>query len=411
MKRSWIQNIMGLGLAVGMAFLWACAGPTTRPSEPSKPSESPKSPEAAQPPGPAAPAVQPPKGPFSAFPEQYRTKALNYENKGELRNALLCWTIVSRFLPDDPEANKKLTDLTGQIHHQAEEHFRKGVSHYQAHSTQGARREFLLALADDPDHKEAREYLKNKLGDETFVEYTVKQGDTLREIARKQYKEPDFDFLIAYFNDLGKAAKPVPKTVLRLPVLAPTAPREMEAKKPGPEPREIKPEPKEMKPEPKESKPEVKEVTPEVKEGGSETKQMLAKAQVFFNAKNYRESISLSEEVLEDDPSNREAKELANASYYQTAKLLSQEKKLEQALEALNHVDGGYKDVKTVMAGLKKQLADSHYLRGVRFFTNEEIEKAIKEWESTLSLDPQHAKAKRDLENARTLLQKLKEIK
>ncbi len=60
---------------------------------------------------------------------------------------------------------------------------------------------------------------------------------------------------------------------------------------------------------------------------------------------------------------------------------------------------------------MKKQLANSHYIKGVKYFTDEELDKAIKEWEETLDLDPNHPKAKKDIENARSLLQRLKEIR
>jgi lipopolysaccharide biosynthesis regulator YciM len=56
-------------------------------------------------------------------------------------------------------------------------------------------------------------------------------------------------------------------------------------------------------------------------------------------------------------------------------------------------------------------LAEAHYLKGVNFFVEEKIEKAIQEWETTLSLEPRHPKAKKDIETARNLLQKLEKIK
>jgi tetratricopeptide (TPR) repeat protein len=56
-------------------------------------------------------------------------------------------------------------------------------------------------------------------------------------------------------------------------------------------------------------------------------------------------------------------------------------------------------------------LAEAHYIKGVKFFIEEDIEKAIQEWETTLSLEPDHPKAKKDIENARQLLQKLEKIK
>ena len=43
-------------------------------------------------------------------------------------------------------------------------------------------------------------------------------------------------------------------------------------------------------------------------------------------------------------------------------------------------------------------------------FVNEDLKKAIAEWETALALDPEHPKARKDLENARSLLEKLGNI-
>jgi hypothetical protein len=59
---------------------------------------------------------------------------------------------------------------------------------------------------------------------------------------------------------------------------------------------------------------------------------------------------------------------------------------------------------------MKKQ-AEIHYLQGVKYFLNEELQSAIKEWETTLTLDPEHIKAKKDIKNAKSLLEKLKKVK
>ncbi len=64
-----------------------------------------------------------------------------------------------------------------------------------------------------------------------------------------------------------------------------------------------------------------------------------------------------------------------------------------------------------LMASAKRQLAEVHYINGIKYFTEEKLDKAIQEWEETLKLNPQHPKAKGDMENAVRLLQKLKEIK
>lgn len=55
----------------------------------------------------------------------------------------------------------------------------------------------------------------------------------------------------------------------------------------------------------------------------------------------------------------------------------------------------------------KLREADAHYAAGMRRFLAEDLEGAIREWEKTLSLDPAHPKARRDIEKARRLKGKI----
>jgi len=226
--------------------------------------------------------------------------------------------------------------------------------------------------------------LKHKLVDEEYTLYQVQKGDTLKHIAQKKYNDSRKDFLIAYFNDLKMETKLAPGATIRLPVLEPT---------------------------PTKQTMDTQGMAVDAKEISIDTKEMLSKALAYYKVKNYRETVSISEQVLEYDPANKEARHLINESHYQLGKSLSRQKRYREALESFNHADSGYKDVKESVALIKKQLAGEHYLRGVKYFTDEELDKAVKEWEATLTLDPNHPKAKKDIENAKQLLQKLKEVK
>ena len=139
--------------------------------------------------------------------------------------------------------------------------------------------------------------------------------------------------------------------------------------------------------------------------------EILGKTRDTFQEGNYQESVALTEKILEYDPANREIRELKNAAYYQWGKQLSQEKKYNEAMKSFQCVDPGYKDIKVQFAHSRKQIAEAHYIKGIKFFIEEKIESAIQEWEVTLSLEPNHVKAKKDIENARNLLQKLEKIK
>jgi tetratricopeptide (TPR) repeat protein len=325
------------------------------------------------------------KDSFSDFPERYRLKAREDEKRGDLPKAVKGWEVVKSFLPTDPEAGEKIAQLKGQISAAADKHFRKGVSYFGTHSNSSARKEFLLTLYLKPDHVEAIQYLKEKLVGEDFLTYEVKRGDTIKEVARKIYKDPQKDFLIAYFNGLKIDGRIEPPMILKMPFLN-FAP----AKTPP-----IRP-------------PKAADPIPEIT---LDTKEILGKARTTYQEGDYQESTALAEKALKYDPANKETHELLNASYYQWGKQLSRERKYHEALEAFNRVDPAYKDVNFQLAYNRKQLAEAHYIKGVKFFIEEDIEDAIQEWEITLSLEPDHPKAKKDIENARNLLQKLEKIK
>ena len=59
----------------------------------------------------------------------------------------------------------------------------------------------------------------------------------------------------------------------------------------------------------------------------------------------------------------------------------------------------------------KHREADAHYSAGMRRFLAEDLEGAIGEWEKALSLNPDHPKARRDIEKARRLKGKIESPK
>jgi tetratricopeptide (TPR) repeat protein len=307
-KNRFIKGRFPLFLCLAILFISGCA---TSPDR-SKPPPS----------SPALKGQESGKDPFSGLPERYRVKARAYEKRGDLPNALRSWEVVKSFVPGDAEAERKVAQLEKQIPAVADQHFHKGVAFFNTHSYALARKEFLSALYLNPDQAEAIQYLKERLAGNDFLTYEVKKGDTLKEVARKVYEDPQKDFLIAYFNGLRVEGPLEPPLLLRMPVLAP----------------------------------------PPVKKTSAPAK----------SEAEYKFEMTL-------DP--QEVPERAGGT--------DREKKHQESTA----------------------LAEAHYLKGVNFFVEEQIEKAIQEWETTLSLEPKHPKAKKDIETARNLLQKLEKIK
>jgi len=79
-----------------------------------------------------------------------------------------------------------------------------------------------------------------------------------------------------------------------------------------------------------------------------------------------------------------------------------------------NEADADFEGVQEAIKDVKKQMlqeADEHYRRGIKQYLNDELAMAIEEWDKTLDLNPEHAKARKDIEKAKKLLEKLNEVK
>jgi len=67
--------------------------------------------------------------------------------------------------------------------------------------------------------------------------------------------------------------------------------------------------------------------------------------------------------------------------------------------------------VKNVIITTQNLLAEVYYNTGVKYYVNDKIEQAIREWNETLALNPKHPRVSKDIENAQNLLKKLQKLK
>ena len=305
--------------------------------------------------------------------EDYYARALENEENGELELALQNLETAGRLDPHNDKISNKIKEVETKIRRKAEKHFKRGLLYVEEKSLNRARKEFLIALRYNPDHQKALDYLKNVLPGKEYTEYSVKDKETLQDIARTVYDDPKMDFLIASFNDLDVSMQPTPGSSLKLPVLGTDL---------------------------------MSQVTDVEKE--------LQRAEMLFNQNKYEETISVANKLLEYDPTNEQAARLVDASYYAMGKELMRQGKHRESLEMFNNVAPDYKDVQKVKADVKRTMekeAEEHYRRGVKYFVNEQLERAIKEWEKTLVLNPDHEKARANIDKSRNLLEKLKNVK
>lgn len=408
-------------LAVAAAALAGCAG---------APPAAPGAPEGAIPPPRAEAAPAPAAAPrFAALAARLTDRAVKAERAGDLRGALESWRVVAGLRPGDAEPQRRVADLGGRLAKEAERRFRAGLALLEKGSPDAARKELVLALAADPAHAGALEALRTRL-DPDVGAWTVAAGDTLEGIARTLYDDPAKAVFIARVNDLDPAAKLTPGATLIVPLLAapagaaaggkgaPRAAPAAAADYPEPEDPGVETAPDRIEPEPAVAPapaalPAAPAAPPAVAPPDPAEEQ-LARAEELFKARKYAEAAAAAEKAAGHARLGKRARELAAASWFASGDQALKEDRFADAAEAYRKADPDAKDVPGALAAVerrKKERAEEHYNEGVRFFINQKLAEAISSWETTLALNPQHPKAAKDVEKARALQQKLREIR
>lgn len=385
----------------------------------------------------------------------YLKRAKTYVNNDELQLAIFFLKIAAVLSPDDLEIVGKIADLKQTINNKSKKYFKKGKKFYNQNKIKEARKQFLIVLRYNPDHKDALNYLKNKLTPKEYVNYTFEKNDSLKLISNKFYKDSELVFLIVYFNNLKSDSKPEPGEILRIPILESVFNQTIDERRQdmisatnllgenrfqevivitqkiltndplNKDAIRLKDEAfyqigKQLRSQEKyfEAIDTFKKITPKydgVNSAIQETvQQVLLKGENILKEKKYEESMVLAEKILGYDPSNAAAKKLISTSFCQQGKDLFIQKKYDDALKMLDKADPAVDCVEQIRLGVKnaiKQEAEAHYIQGVKHFLNEELQSAIKEWEKALKLNPKHDKAKKNIQNARNLLEKLKKVK
>ena len=78
-----------------------------------------------------------------------------------------------------------------------------------------------------------------------------------------------------------------------------------------------------------------------------------------------------------------------------------------RALAQLVNGSPGYKDSATLLRNVRARLVQQRYQEGLRLLREERLEAAIEQWRGVLELDPRHANARRNIEQAERMLSTL----
>ena len=390
--------------------------------------------------------------------KDYQERASALEAQGDLPQALLTWRVTAALAPDSVDANKKIEALSSAIDQAAIEHYKQGVAHFRAREMEKARNQFLAALRLNPGHAQALFYLKKRLNNPGAEVYVVQPGDSLTQIAAGRYNDASKAGIIACFNDLDPGKPLWVDTLLLLPDLGGTrlstrqeidamlarAQQSLDEKKYNEvleitgklvETQSARARMEHLNDEARfgqgmllidekqyqQALETLRQISPKYKGrdqaiqqalGGiraQDTEANLRLAQKQFKQGAYKEVILLCKQVLLENPGHSKAQALLDAAQYSLGKQYLEQGDELQAIETLKGLKSEYQDSAQLMAQAQGRLnarAEEYYRKGVKYFLDEELEAAVVAWQKALELNPQHPKARQDMDNAMRLLDK-----
>jgi tetratricopeptide (TPR) repeat protein len=384
--RSRLLAAAALGVMLG-----GCAG-LTAPSEESKTT---------------APAVAA-RDPLAA---RHRQQAEALERDGQLRRAAEEWKIVLTITPTDTRARESLRALQARIDQMVAERIDEGRKALARGVQVEARRKFLAALALDPSSRPAFDALQSDTREVEFLSHTVRAGDTLSSLAQRYYGDRSRSEVIWETNQLPPNPRLAPGTTLKIPEIPGVPFVHPEARKPppvvaavptpdvprpGPAPA---PAPAAVGPAPKE------EYTPEVNP-------LLAEAREALERSDYPDALGTVDKYLAGKPGDREGLTLKKQALYGQAKGQIQARQYPESIQSLTllaRLQPDYEDAPALLKQARTRLVEQHYTQGVRFYREEKLKEAISEWRVVLEMDPNHANARRNIDQAERLLRGLEQ--
>jgi len=398
MRGSTAARPLVLALALGVG---ACASVAEKP---------PSAPEVRHVPVAPAPVPPPRFDPREPLAARHRERAQALDREGDLRRALDEWKIALTINPDDATARASLKTLEGRIERAVTEKIEAGRAALARGVQVEARRQFLAALALDPANRVAFRHLQTEAREVEFVTHTVGQGDTLQSLAQRYYGDRSRSEVIWETNQLPANPRLTAGTTLKIPEIPGVPFIHPEARRPAP------PAPGAAVPSaPAPGAPAPGVSTPEApKDEPPEVNPLLAEAREALDRKDYAEALSDVDKFLTGSPGNRDGLTLKKQTLYQQGKAQLSERKYEESYRALTQlarIQPDYEDSPALLRQARARVVEQHYSQGVRLYREEKLAEAVSKWQTVLELDPQHANAKRNIDQAQRLLKALEERK
>jgi len=346
---------------------------------------------------------------------RHRQQAEALERDGQLRRAAEEWKIVLTITPDDAKARESLRALQARIDQMVAERIDEGRKALARGVQVEARRKFLTALALDPGNRAAFEALQSSTREVEFISHTVRAGDTLAGLAQRYYGDRSRLEVIWETNQLPPNPRLTPGTTLKIPEIPGVPFVHPEARKPAPVVAAV-PTPDVPRPAPAApgapAPPAAPGVAAPKEELAPEVNPLLAEAREALERSDYGDALGTVDKYLAGKPGDREGLTLKKQALYGQAKSQMEAQQYPESIHSLTlltRLQPDYEDASALLKKARTRNIEQHYTQGVRFYREEKLKEAIAEWRVVLEMDPSHANARRNIDQAERLLRGLEQ--
>jgi len=167
--------------------------------------------------------AQAPTKPSADLPDQYISKAQEFEARGDLVDALEQYKVALTVDPQNQLAKEKASQLESTLGELAEKHYQNGLAFHRKGEYNRARQEFLTTLRYNPDHPEAKKMLQEHvLQDQQvkgYVLHIIQPDESISMLAKRYYGDFKKFQIIAEYNQLEDATKVRGGQEIKVPVV------------------------------------------------------------------------------------------------------------------------------------------------------------------------------------------------
>ncbi|MBW1996328.1 MAG: tetratricopeptide repeat protein [Deltaproteobacteria bacterium] len=354
----------------------------------------------------------PDERPGERLAAEYLSKAERYEQESNLVAAYRHFKLARTVSPLKKEAIEGCRRLEKRLRDLARAHYERGMRYQRQGKYGRARQQFLVALRLMPDYGKVVKRLtgRKRLRIKRYVLHTIQRGDSLSKIAENYYGDHTKFTIIAEFNNIADVTKIRVGQQVKVP--------EIEGLKFLAKKGQVKTDLQYVY-EGEEWDWEsslLESGTPPVADDSIALQIAFYRrhGEELFEKGRYVEAAEEFRKLLERDPGDEKALSYATRAhlligkgFLEKGQYLMAREEFKKALE----YDAQCAECRRFIKESEALYKEYHYKRGMKYYGEEKLEEAIKEWELVKKIDPDYKRLKYLIQKAEKILERLEVIK